>query len=76
MPQVFLDYVIHIIACWVIFSLLYVIVNLSLLSFLNIFNLCEDIPPCMKENVLSSVGLIAAILKIILAFSHCLKSIR
>lgn len=44
--------------------------------FLNVFNSHEDIRPSMAENVLSSLGLIAAIFKIILAFSHYLKTVR
>lgn len=45
-------------------------------SFLNSFYPCDDISPCMAENVLSSVGLITVIFHITLTFSHCLETIR
>lgn len=58
------------------FSLLYITVNLKLLFFLNISKLHQDTCLCMMENVLSSVVLIGAIFKILLAFSQYLKNFR
>lgn len=58
------------------FSLLYITVNLNLLFFLHISNLHEDMCLCMMENVLSSVVLIAAIFRIILACSQYQKTFK
>lgn len=54
----------------------YIILNLNRVSFLNVFNPHEDKPPCMTENVLSSVGLISGILEISHVFSHYLNRMR
>lgn len=55
------------------FSLLYITMNLNLLFSLSISNPHEEMCLCIMENVWSSVELIAAIFKIILAFSQYLK---
>lgn len=58
------------------FALLDIPMYLNLLFFLNISNPHEDMSLCRMENVFISVVLIAAIFKIILAFSQYLKTFR